>query len=97
MLRENFTVLYGKIRKSQFLQDTVLKEINIFLFVPILRTVCTDMWLERKVRDVSESNIVAFFDIHALFFTSDDRVTEITGKVKVDKPVGRDKLIHVVV
>ena len=86
-----------KLESLQYLQDSVFKEINILFLIAVQGAGNADVRFKCKERDISEPNLVSLFDIHSVVLLSNDRVTEITGKVKVDKPVGRDKLIHVVV
>ena len=81
----------------QFPEYPMIKIIDIFLFIAKGGTGCTDMGFKSKKLYFTQGGVIAFLDIDSIRLLTDDGMTQISGKIKIDKASGFNQVIHIAI
>ena len=73
----------------------MIEVIDILSFISVLRICCADMRLEREAAHIAEPCFIALFDIDPVLFPSNNGMSQVPRKIKIDESFRGDVVVYV--
>ncbi len=95
--RGGFQITYTLFNPSQLFQHTLIKIINILMFISIMSPREADVWLKGKIIYITETSHVSLFYVYPIFFFLSDRMSQIAEKIKINISHIFNNTVHVMI